>query len=191
MEAALFMFGYDLVDRPNRGQGAGAAPLMPVISDGPSHDPGSPTEDGWAQCKTTARGKPFEYRLVPAAAGIHTRDVGENTLLRFSDEELNRTLQALLRDFGDLPFPLANSVDGVPKGKVPNGLGTAFWKETGKSAGHTSRLAAVLQCIEIFKACENAPTAAKYWSLNRETLQVDGSGKVNIRPYLDAFIQGD
>ncbi len=191
MEAALFMFGYDLVDRPNRGQGAGAASLMRVISDGPSHDQGSLTEDGWAQCKTTARGKPFEYRLVPEAGGIHTRDVGENTLLHFSDEELNRTLQALLRDFGDLPFPLANSVDGVPKGKVPNGLGVAFWKETGKSAGHTSRLAAVLQCIEVFKACENAPTPAKYWSLNRETLHVDGSGKVNIRPYLDAIIQGD
>ncbi|MFM0500785.1 hypothetical protein [Paraburkholderia caffeinilytica] len=191
MEAALFMFGYDLVNRPDRGQGAEAASFTAVISDGPSHDQGSPTEDGWALCKTTARGRPFEYRLRPAADGIHTRDVGENTLLRFSDAELNQTLQALLRDFGDSPFPLANSVDGVPAGNVPNGLGTAFWKETGRRAGYTSRLAAVLQCIEVFKACENAPTAAKYWRLNRETLHVDGSGKVNIRPYLDAIIQGD
>jgi hypothetical protein len=129
--------------------------------------------------------------LVPATGGIHTRDVGENTLLRFSDEELNRTLQALLRDFGDSPFPLANSVDCVPVGKVPNGLGTAFWKGTARGAGYTSRLAAVLQCIEVFQACENAPTTAKYWSLNRETLHVDGSGKVNIRPYLDTIIQGE
>lgn len=189
VEAALFMFGYDLLNRPKRGQDDGSA--KPVSPDARTPEPAVANEDGWTRCKTTAEAVPFEYRLAGAADGIQTRDDSRSRPLRFTDAELNRTLQALLGDFADRPFPLANSVDGVPAGRVPNGLGTAFWKETRRSAGYTSRLAAVLESIDVFEACENPPTPAKYWSLNIEALGVDESGNVNIRPYLDSVIQGD
>lgn len=191
-EAALFMFGYDLTDGPDREQSGSPDQQSPVVSDGPSPDTGPTTEDGWAQCRTLAHGNPFEYRLAPAADGIQTRRVGEKPITGFTDEELNRTLQALLSDFGDQPFPLANNVERVPAGTERNGLGTAFWKETARGAGHTSRLAAVLQSIEVFKRFENLSAGGMHWTLNQETLNVDrNSGKVNIRPYLDAIIQGD
>jgi len=186
VEAALFMFGYDLVNGPDRGHSGDSVAPSPVVSGGPT------TVDGWAQCRTLAHGNPFEYRLAPAADGIQTRRIGENPITGFTDEELNGTLEALRRDFGDLPFPLANNVERVPAGAAQNGLGTAFWNATNKSAGHTSRLAAVLQSIEVFKRFENPPAGGMHWTLNLETLNVDRiSGKVNIRPHLDAIIQGD
>ncbi|MFX1803086.1 hypothetical protein PWR66_05415 [Paraburkholderia sp. A1RO-5] len=192
MEAALFMFGYDLVDRQDRQQNGSPDPQPPVVSGGPSPYTGPTTEDGWAQCKTLARENPFEYRLALATDGIQTRNVGKNPITSFTDDELNRTLQALLGDFGDRPFPLANSVDRVPAGTERNGLGTAFWNETRRNPGDTSRLAAVLKSIEVFKPSENPSAGGMHWTLNRETLNVDeSSGKVNIRPYLDAIIQGD
>jgi hypothetical protein len=192
LEAALFMFGYDLVDGGRGGQERdGATPITPVIADSPRPDADAASEDGWVHCKTRARRVGFEYRLALAADGIHTRNLNGDKPVRFSDAEINSTLQELL-EFPDHLFPLANSVTGVPAGTVPKGLGTAFWRRTNRSPGHTSRLAAVLESIGVFRTCDNPASAGKHWSLDIETLNVDeASGKVDIRPYLDAIIQGD
>lgn len=194
LEAALFMFGYDLKDKGVGDEGSGGVTSTALaVPNPPRPDAGAVSEDGWVQCKTKARRVPFEYRLGPAADGIHTRNLHGGNTVRFTDTEIDTVLQVLTDRFGDRPFPLANSVTGVPAGTVPMGLGTAFWETTKRSPGHTSRLAAVLESIGVFKACENPSSTGKHWILEKEAPIVDNaaSRKVNIRPYLDAIIQGD
>ncbi|MBN3808965.1 hypothetical protein [Paraburkholderia sp. Ac-20347] len=188
LEMALFMFGYDLIDQVSGATNHdSAAPVAPAE---PENGADVTTDDNWVQCKTAVDEVPFEYRLT--AQGIQTRRDHADTPINFTDAELNGTLQRLLAVFENRPFPLRNDMVEVPRNPTMVGFGRAFWEETKRSPRYTSRLAAVLQSIDVFVRCENPPANGRHWTLEFETLGIKSAAdRVNIRPHLDDVIQGD
>jgi hypothetical protein len=155
VEAALFMIGYDLDQQPE-------TPSAPV---GAAADV-APTSDVWVECQTLARRNPFRYRFV--SAGL---EVEEGP--RFSIKEINETLDTLWRHFKSGAFPLANSATGVPNETVPMGLGTAYYRVTRKSPAFTSRLAAILEDLNIIHPVRSSNIVGLHWVLNLNLLRVD------------------
>ncbi|MBN3725309.1 hypothetical protein [Burkholderia sp. Ac-20379] len=190
MEAALFMFGYDLADGPIRDSDADTNCPPPGAWNMAAQADDAPREDAWTQCWTPARRIPFEYRLAAATAGIQTRAPDGTSPFELSDQQLNATLQSLNDKFEDRPFPLANDVVLAANDDAPKGLGAVLKQATKESPGFASRLAAVLESIDVFIA-QPRQAGGRHWRLNRELLDVSGSGRVDLRPYLDALIQGD
>lgn len=178
LEAALFMIGYDL--------GAGAAPSSttggqggrPGLSTSTSLEPAD--SDRWTECWTKKHDNPFFYRITER--GISVKE-GQT----FSDADVNATLQRLWEDFGQTAFPLSNNRDNVPNGLAANGLGTAYFKATGKGAKNTSRLAAMLEELGVINRVVPSPARGMHWTLNTALLQLASpEASVNIRLVLDA-----
>ncbi|GJN55073.1 hypothetical protein [Pseudomonas tohonis] len=186
IEAALFMIGYDLAYPTATPPTPPPAPTNsgpPTTRSTKSGTSAAVTDDSSGyDCYTLSKGKPFRYRIF--CQGI---DIGMDKTIPVQD--INATLSRLKRHFDTDPFPLANSVTGVPKGKAPEGLGVAYFQCTGKSAKHTSRLAAVLEELAIINPCNPAPARGLHWKLNTRLLGLDEqSTQVDISPILKAFL---
>ncbi|WP_205194575.1 hypothetical protein [Burkholderia sp. Ax-1719] len=171
LEAALFMIGYDL-GRKESGDGSGAnnAAL-------PAPNPQDGDDGAWTECYTPKHGNPFQYR-------IDDRGIATNGPLRFNDDLINRTLTRLYVHFGADPFPLANNAVNVPAGIEQMGLGVAYVDAGGNNAPNTSKLAAILQDLNVLVRCYDAPGNGAHWTLNKDALGLV-DGRVNIRPWLD------
>ncbi|MGI3745864.1 MAG: hypothetical protein ACRYF8_10235 [Janthinobacterium lividum] len=167
VEAALFMIGYDL-----NQQGAVASPraeTAPHVS---------AMSESWIECETLARRNPFRYRLIPTGFQV---EKGPS----FTVDEVNETLEILWRHFDSAAFPLANSVDGVPNETVPMGLGTAYYRATRRSAAYASKLAAILEDLNIFRPVQTPRTSGLHWALNRDLLKLDTPAtRVDVTPVL-------
>lgn len=155
VEAAMFMIGYDLNQQgPLSSCRAETAPDVSSIS------------ASWIECETLAHRNPFRYRFI--ATGIEVEGGP-----RFSVEDINETLDILWRHFNSDAFPLANSVTGVAKETVPMGLGTAYYRATRKSSAFTSRLAAILEDLNIVHPVRVPGTATLHWVFNLDLLRLD------------------
>jgi hypothetical protein len=150
LEAALFMIGYDL-----HGDLEAMHP-QEALSD----------ELAWNECFTKSRSKSFHYRLEKESILVQQG-------VRFRADELDATLTILRDEFGETPFPLANQADTVATGKARMGLGTAYFKATGKPAPHSSRLAAILEELGLFTRERRPGTNALHWRLNYQALGFD------------------
>ena len=159
VEAALFMIGYDL-----NQQGAVASPRAETASHVIA------ISESWIECETLARRNPFRYRLIPTGFQV---EKGPS----FTVDEVNETLEILWRHFGSAAFPLANSVDGVPNETVPMGLGTAYYRATRRSAAYASKLAAIMEDLNIFHPIRTPRTSGLHWALNRDLLKLDTPAK--------------
>jgi hypothetical protein len=149
LEAALFMIGYDLNQHTASASTQAAAAI-----------------DAWIECQTLARRNPFRYRFTPTGLEVENGP-------RFTLKEMNETLDVLWKHFNAGPFPLANSVTGVPSGTVPMGMGTAYYRVTGKSAAFTSKLAAALEDLNVILPVRPSRGSGLHWVLNLEMLQLD------------------
>ena len=181
LEAALFMIGYDLISCPAAGNG----PASPApTSAGPVAPQGEASLEGTSgyDCYTLGRGRPFQYQIHPE--GI---DIGKEKIIPVQD--INATLTWLRHHFYDAPFPLSNSATDVPSGEAPAGMGTAYFQVTGKPAPHTSRLAAVLEELDIIIPCSSALARGLHWTLNTQLLGLkDASSRVDVSPILEDFL---
>ncbi|HGW3656260.1 TPA: hypothetical protein ACNH47_001663 [Pseudomonas aeruginosa] len=181
LEAALFMIGYDLASCPAAGNGS-ASPEP--TSAGPVAPQGEALLEGTSRydCYTLGKGRPFQYQIHPE--GI---DIGKEKIIPVQD--INATLTRLWHHFGDNPFPLANSATDVPTGEAPMGMGTAYFQDTGKPAPHTSRLAAVLEELDVIIPCNPASARGLHWTLNAQLLGLDSSSaQVDVSPILEEFL---
>lgn len=172
------MIGYDLASIPAVG--------IPVTTPAPDSAATSliagVNGTSWYDCYTLGKGKPFQYQIHPA--GI---DIGKEKLLPIQD--INATLTGLWHHFGDSPFPLANSATDVPKGKAPMGMGTAYFQATGNPAPDTSRLATVLEELDIIIPCNSATARGLHWMLSTQLLGLkDSSSQVDVSPILKEFL---
>ncbi|MBH3432656.1 hypothetical protein [Pseudomonas citronellolis] len=185
LEAALFMIGYDLASHPAVGIPA-TAPAPASAGQAASLGAVSPAAgvigtSGY-DCYTLGKGTLFQYRIHPECI-----DVGKGNILPVRD--INATLTWLWHHFSDSPFPLANSATEVPKGTAPIGMGTAYFQATGKPAPHTSRLAAVLEELDIIIPCSSALARGLHWTLNTQLLGLkDASSRVDVSPILEDFL---
>lgn len=167
VEAALFMIGYDL-NQPS-------AVASPIPETAPH---ATAISEPWIECETLAKRNPFRYRLVPTGFQIQKGP-------KFSVKDVNDTLEILWRHFDVAAFPLANSVDGVPNETVPMGLGTAYYRATRRSAAYASKLAAIMEDLNIFHPVRMPRTSGLHWALNRELLKLDTPAKrVDVTPVL-------
>lgn len=189
LEAALFMIGYDLTSHPAVGIPATApAPAPAPASAGQAASLGAVSPAAGVigtsgyDCYTLGKGTLFQYRIHPECI-----DVGKGNILPVRD--INATLTWLWHHFSDSPFPLANSATEVPKGTAPIGMGTAYFQATGKPAPHTSRLAAVLEELDIIIPCSSALARGLHWTLNTQLLGLkDASSRVDVSPILEDFL---
>lgn len=150
LEAALFMIGYDL------HSGLEAMHPQEALS----------AELTWNECFTKSRSKAFHYRLEKESILVQEG-------VCFSADELNATLTILRDEFGETPFPLANQADTVATGNARMGLGTAYFKATGKPAPHSSKLAAILEELGLFVRYRQSGTNALHWILDYQALGFD------------------
>lgn len=172
LEAALFMIGYDLNRRESgesNAEDCAPPPPAPNQQDGDDGD--------WTECFTPAHGNRFEYR-------IDDRGIATNGPLRFNDDLINRTLTNLHAHFGLNAFPLANNAVNVPAGIEQMGLGVAYVQAGGHNAPNTSKLAAILQDLNVFERCYAHRGNGARWTLNKDALGLV-DGEVNIRPWLN------
>lgn len=168
VEAGLFMIGYDLNEQAT-------ASCVQTENDADFQA----TSDIWIDCKTLARRNPFRYRFISTGIEVEKGP-------RFKVTEINETLNLLWRQFSSDAFPLANSVTGVPSESVPMGFGTAYYRVTRKSPAFTSKLAAVLEDLNIIHPVRRPQTPGLHWVLNLDLLRLDVPAKqVNVAPVLE------
>ncbi|HEV3431553.1 MAG TPA: hypothetical protein VG320_27055 [Paraburkholderia sp.] len=176
LEAALFMIGYDLGrDGGATGNGGNNVPEpRPPVQVIRGND-----DSDWVECFTPSHGNRFEYR-------IEDHQIAINGPLNFNHDLIDRTLTNLFVHFGQSPFSLANNAVNVPAGTEQMGLGVAYVQAGGNNAPNTSKLAAILQDLDVFEPCFDRPGPGRHWTLNLEALGLV-DGKVNIRPWLNEY----
>ncbi|UYM59799.1 hypothetical protein N5938_25190 [Pseudomonas aeruginosa] len=68
-------------------------------------------------------------------------------------------------------------------------MGTAYFQDTGKPAPHTSRLAAVLEELDVIIPCNPASARGLHWTLNAQLLGLDSSSaQADVSPILEEFL---
>jgi hypothetical protein len=186
LEAALFMFGYDLpTDSAPMGKTPCNRPAPPTDAvNGDSDEP-------WIECHTLGKNpQTFDYRLVKDAIETRYKAVRAGKIgihqLNFFEANINSILVALWHHFGESPFPLANSASGVAGRSTKYGLGTAYLVITGKGAPNSSKLAAVLEDLRIFVPFAVPRTRDLRWTINSELLAISKIEELDIGPILNA-----
>jgi hypothetical protein len=175
VEAALFMIGYDLNPHAVTHYLAAGSRPDATPSVGPEDTSIASAQLGtWIDCQTLSHRNPFRYRFT--LKGIEIEE-GPS----FSVEEINETLNILWRHFHTDSFPLANSVTDVPAGNAPMGMGTAYHRVTRKSPAFTSKLAPILEDLNIIQPIRTKRASSLHWVLNLALLQLDApTGAVDI-----------
>lgn len=157
LEAALFMIGYDLALNGNT-----VAHMTTTVT------PAVNAPADMTECFTVANRRRFYYAIDIKGVRLAPRR-------RHSIEQINSLLSKLWNEFGDAPFPLANSATKVRTGEERSGIGTAYFSITdGKgNPPDTSALAAVLNEIG---ALLYTTGGKNNWSINTRELTVTPDG---------------
>lgn len=170
LEAALFMIGYDLT--PCTAQAEAALPAVNEVEDA----------QGWTECSTLSKGNPFHYRITTNGIEIKSGKV-------FSIGLINKTLNTLCGTFGVQPFPLANSADGVRAKTAEMGLGTAYFQAGGSNPPDSSKLAAVLEDVQLLSRAYPPGRAKLYWTMSPELLPCAGEdGSLDLDSWMTNFV---
>lgn len=190
LEAALFMIGYDVPQVPGTLVVA-ARPSKPVPSstNADKAEAADMCGIGWSQSHTCGDGNPFNWRVYQrrgsakaSCAGCAVGDlVGQKspTNRRLIDvAELVDMFRDLTSWFGmHGHVPLENSDTNVTMatvraGTAPNGIGRAYVARTGLTARNASRLAAILEDLDLF---ERRPGPTLTWRLTTSAIRLMNS----------------
>lgn len=182
LEAALFMIGYDLAGGSTSSTAASpspAVPNQPTTAVSPVTEEPGPV---WYDCYTLGKRVSFHYRIT--ANGI---EIDNDKAFDIGD--INAMLNSLWNHFGYNPFPLANSATKVRNGTAPMGMGTAYFQATDRNPPETSKLAAVLEELDIIIPFNPAPAKGMHWTLNTHLLGLNQpQDQVNISSILGEFL---
>jgi hypothetical protein len=154
LEAALFMWGYDLSMSPLCGEAVNVDIDVNIeIEDGLAnlvHD------TLWLEAKTRAKSKDFKWCFDPGQDAIAiVRDNGTQEL--FKTSEVFAILHEIYDCFGYDCFPLANNVETMPLGTEKMGLGTIIYGAV-KIVSHAqaaSQLGVILERIGVVEYCQS------------------------------------
>lgn len=134
-------------------------------------------------CQTLGRGRRFYYSVCKQENTIYTYE-NENDPPRPADPMfpfniIDETIDILLNQFQENPFPLANSADGVPAGEADEGLGTAYHQASNRGAPETSKLAAILEDLDVLtRTAPPAGSRGLHFRINAQNMH---NGVFSIR----------
>lgn len=141
LEAALFMWGYDL------GSATIPAPAEEETSGSDDDETGGPSDGrlGYELHTLGGKARPFRWYYDDEASSVVILRDGDT--VRLEAASLFRLLHALYDEFEWDSIPLANSVSKIPEGIEKSGLGMALKVELNLDPTIASSLACVLLAI--------------------------------------------
>lgn len=133
LEAALFMWGYDLSQSPVSGSGSltqnerSESACFTVESASASNANAPRCHEEWKHGETLGRPTPFRWLFdIDKDSIIIDRDLSRPD--EFSTAEIFYLLHRLYDRFGHDWFPLANNVQRLPEGTEVDGLGSTLYR---------------------------------------------------------------
>ncbi|WP_318866084.1 hypothetical protein [Pseudomonas soli] len=170
VEAALFMIGYDLPTC------ASALPAPTVKRRCAMTTLG----DDWHECLTKGHRVNFHYRIT--SKGVRTQP-GR----LFPIATINATLEYLRANLKGAPFPLANHAVKARQPSAALGLGHAYFATTGRNPPDTSKLAAVLEDLQLIQRVAVPGNGNLHWRISPALLAT--SDGIDITPWVDEFLK--